>query len=119
MINWFTDNLVRALSLITPSYFSEESLVATITKLREKSRDELLKLGVVVESRTSESNKKTEILTFGDNRLYPHESSEMRKDKLIFKFRFDDITRPAGELYAHALVEIDSEGNVLKSESNL
>ena len=119
MIDWFTDNLVRALSLLTPSKFSDEALVEKIAKLRALSRSELIKNGVDVIEIEGEAKKKRELISYKGRRLYPHESSEMRADMLVFKFRFDDIAKPDGDLYANILIEIDADGKVVKTESSL
>lgn len=122
LIDWFTKSLVRSLSLLTPSEFSDESLVATIQKLRAKSREELVKAGIEVTNRASEAGKVTEIINHGAVRLYPHESSEMRKDVLVFRFRFDDITKPLRgtvQPYANILVEVDADGKVLDVANHL
>lgn len=114
MIDWFTKSLENAFSLFTPSEFSDESLVATVQKLRAKSREELVKAGIEVVERASEAGKVTEIISNGSTRLYPHESSEMRKDVLVCKFRFDDVSRFIDNSeYANILVEIDADGKVL------
>src|SRR3990167_4021299 len=119
MIDWFRDNLVRALSLLTPSKFNDEALVEKIAKLRALSRSELIKNGVDVIEIEGEAKKKRELISYKGRRLYPHESSEMRKDVLLFVFRFDNIAKPDGDLYANILIEIDADGKVVKTESSL
>jgi len=120
MIDWCTDNLVRALSLLTPSKFNDEALVEKIAKLRALSRSELIKNGVDVIEIEGEAKKKRELISYKGRRLYPHESSEMRADVLVFKFRFDDVSKfLLNKEYANVLVEVDADGKMLNVVNSL
>jgi len=119
LIDWFTDRLTRIMALITPSHFSDDTLAGRIAKLREQSREELKKQGIVVDTRPDAQGKTRESIMHDGIRLYPHESSEMRKGVLVLKFRFDDIMRPNEKNYANITIEIDADGRVVNTINTL